>query len=238
MGLAAATGQFAGGALVHWSPFDLGWRVVFLIKVPICAVIFALVWRMVPETSGGRSVRLDLVGAGLISLTLGLVVVPLSLGRQQGWPAWVFVALTLVPGLVALFITHRRRLARAGGMPLVDLTLFERPGFRRGVIVATLFFFTTSFYFLFRIYQQLGLGVAPLWTGLAILPYGIGLFVGPMSTRSLGAWEPHLLALGMFVQVIGYATVGLFVALGWTGVELSIAVFVAGFGQVVAFPRL
>jgi MFS family permease len=238
MGLAAATGQFSGGALVQWSPFDLGWRVIFLIKVPICAVIFALAWRLVPETSGGRPVRLDLVGAGLISLTLGMVVVPLSLGRQQGWPVWVFVALVAVPFLITLFVTHQRRLARAGGLPLVDLTLFALSGFRRGVIVGTLFFFTTSFYFLFGIYQQLGLGVAPLWTGVAILPYGVGLFLGPISTRSLRSWEPHLLALGMLVQVTGYATVGVFVALGWNGAELSTAVFVAGFGQGVAFPRL
>ena len=36
MGLAAVTGQFAGGALVQWSPFGLGWRTVFLLKLPVC----------------------------------------------------------------------------------------------------------------------------------------------------------------------------------------------------------
>jgi MFS family permease len=238
MGLAAATGQFAGGALVQWNPFDLGWRAVFLVKVPICAVTFALAWRLVPETSGGQRVQLDLIGAGLISLALAAVVVPLSQGRQQGWPVWIFAALASVPVLVAAFIAHERRLAGLGGMPLVDLRLFANPSFRRGVLVATLFFFTTSFYFLFGIYQQLGLGVEPLWTGLAILPYGLGLFLGPLASRPFARYESHLLSLGMAVQVTGYALIGVFVALGWTGHGLTAVVFLAGLGQGVAFPRL
>jgi len=238
MGLAAATGQFAGGALVQWNPLDLGWRAIFLVKVPICALTFALAWRLVPETSGGQRVQLDLIGAGLISLALAAIVVPLSQGRQQGWPFWVFAALASVPVLVAAFVAHERRLARLGGMPLVDLRLFANPRFRRGVLVATLFFFTTSFYFLFGIYQQLGLGVEPLWTGLAILPYGIGLFLGPLASRPFARYESHLLSLGMAVQVTGYALIGVFVALGWTGHGLTAVVFLAGLGQGVAFPRL
>ena len=38
-----------------------------------------------------------------------------------------------------------------GGMPLVDVGLLAIPRFRRGVLVGTLFFFTTAFYFLFGI---------------------------------------------------------------------------------------
>lgn len=238
MGLAAAIGQFSGGALVQWNPLDLGWRAIFLIKVPICAITFALAWSLVPETSGGRRVQLDLIGAALISLALAAIVVPLSQGRQMGWPLWVFLALASVPLLVAVFIAHEKRLVRLGGMPLVDLRLFAELRFRRGVIVATLFFFTTSFYFLFGIYQQLGLGVAPLYTGLAILPYGVGLFLGPIASRPFARYEQHLLSLGMAVQVIGYALVGVFVALGWVGWGLTAVVFLAGLGQGVAFPRL
>lgn len=238
MGLAAATGQFSGGALVQWNPFDLGWRSIFLIKVPICLVTIILAWRLVPETGGGQRIQLDLFGAGLISVALTAVVVPLSQGRQQGWPVWVFLALASVPVLVAIFIWHERRLARLGGMPLVDLALFAAPRFRRGVLVATLFFFTTSFYFLFGIYQQLGLGVEPLYTGLAILPYGIGLFLGPLASRPFARLDAHLLSLGMGVQVAGYTLIGAFVAWGWTGWGLSAVVFVAGLGQGVAFPRL
>ncbi len=70
-------------------------------------------------------------------------------------------------------------------MPLLDLRLMAIRSFRRGVVVGTLFFFTTAFYLTFSLYQQQGLGTDPLHTGLAILPYGAGLFIGPLASGPL-----------------------------------------------------
>jgi MFS family permease len=123
-------------------------------------------------------------------------------------------------------------------MPLVDMALFAIPSFRRGALVATLFFFTTSFYFLFGLYQQEGRGLDPLHTGLAIAPYGIGLFLGPLLTTNWVRLRPALLAIGMAIQVTGYGGVAVLVAWGAGEVPLLAAVFVAGFGQGIAFPRL
>jgi MFS family permease len=238
MGLAAVTGQFAGGALVQWSPFDLGWRTVFVLKLPICLLVMAAAWRLVPESVAGSRAKLDLAGAAMISLILGCLIVPLSEGRDQGWPLWVFAVLAAVPFLVALFLRFEARLGAGGGMPLVDLGLFAIPSFRRGVLVATLFFFTTSFYFLFGLYQQEGRGLDPLHTGLAIAPYGIGLFLGPLLSAPLVRLRPRLLAIGMGIQVSGYAAIAALV--DWAAAEPAVlaAVFVAGFGQGIAFPRL
>jgi len=63
MGLAAATGQLLGGVLVQLDLYGLGWRSIFLIKLPICVVTLALAWRLVPETSGGQRVQLDAAAA-------------------------------------------------------------------------------------------------------------------------------------------------------------------------------
>jgi MFS family permease len=238
MGMAAAIGQFSGGALIQWNPADLGWRAIFLLTLPICAVTLLLAWKVVPETGGRRDVRLDLGGAALISLTLAAIVVPLSEGREQGWPAWVFVSLACVPFLTRGFFWYEARLSRTGGMPLVDMALLRIPSFRRGVLVATLFFFTTSFYLLFGLYQQEGRGMAPLEVGLTIVPYGIGLFVGPLISAPLVRLRPKLLWIGMAIQVTFYILVGLLVALGIHGVPLTASVFLAGLGQGVAFPRL
>jgi MFS family permease len=238
MGLAAVTGQFAGGALVQWSPFDLGWRTVFLLKLPVCLLVMAAAWRLVPETVSTSKAKLDLTGAALVSLILACLIVPLSEGRDQGWPLWVFAVLAIVPLLVAVFLRYEARLSARGGMPLVDLTLFAIPSFRRGVLVATLFFFTTSFYFLFGLYQQEGRGLDPLHTGLAIAPYGIGLFAGPLISAPLVRLRPKLLAIGMSIQVAGYTAIGALVACGVDGRLLEAAVLLAGFGQGIAFPRL
>jgi MFS family permease len=238
MGLAAVTGQFAGGALVQWSPFDLGWRAVFLLKLPICLVVIAAAWRLVPETVGSSRAKLDLAGAAMVSAILVCVIVPVSKGRDLGWPAWVFEVLALVPFLVAGFLRYESRLSARGGMPLVDVGLFAIPSFRRGVLVATLFFFTTSFYFLFGLYQQEGRGLDPFHTGLSIAPYGIGLFLGPLVSANWVRLRPGLLAIGMGIQVTGYGGVAALVALGTGELPLLAAVFVAGFGQGIAFPRL
>jgi MFS family permease len=238
MGMAAAIGQFSGGALIQWDPAGLGWRAVFLLTLPICAAALVLGSRVVPETGGGADVRLDLGGAGLISLTLAAIVVPLSVGRDQGWPPWVFAALACVPLLAAGFVRYEAWLGRSGGMPLVDLRLLRIPSFRRGVLVCTLFFFTTCFYLLFGLYQQEGRGVPPLQTGLAIVPYGVGLFAGPLVSAPLLRLRPRLLSIGMAIQVFFYIVVGVLVARGTGGAVLSGAVFLAGLGQGIAFPRL
>ena len=238
MGMAAAIGQFAGGALVQWSPFGLGWRSVFLLKLPVCLATLGAAWIVLPETSGRQSVRLDSGGAVLSALTLAAIVLPLSKGRDLGWPLWIFAVLGMAPLLAAWFLWYEDRLSRRGGMPLVDVGLLAIPSFSRGVLVGTLFFFTTAFYFLFGIYQQEGVGVAPLQTGLAIVPYGVGLFFGPIVTSHLVRLRPALLAIGMGIQVTGYLLIGVLVWWGVVDWPLSGVVFLAGFGQGIAFPRL
>ena len=110
----------------------------------------------------------------------------------------------------------RRRPGRGAGAGLVlDLGLLRIPGFRRGVLVASLFFFTSPFYLLFAIERQDGAGLDALHTGLAVLPYGMGLFLGPLASAPLlGRFRPRLLAAGLAIEVVGYAAIGLAVASG------------------------
>ncbi len=239
MGLAAVCGQFLGGALVQWSPFGLGWRAVFLLKVPVGLAVLLAAWVVVPETSTSQRVRIDVAGAALLSLALACLVLPLSEGRQQGWPAWTFVMLAAVLPLIALFLRFEARLAARGAMPLLDLRLMAIRSFRRGVLVGTLFFFTSAFYVTFSLYQQQGLGTDPLHTGLAILPYGAGLFIGPLVSGPMVPRLRHaLLPIGMGIQVAGYGATGLAIWYGFDGWPVFLAVLVAGFGQGIALPRL
>lgn len=239
MGLAAAAGQFGGGALVAWSPWGLGWRGVFLLKLPVCVAVIALAWLLVPETSIARRTRLDLGGIALLSAALCALILPLVEGRQLQWPLWSIAALTASPLLLGLFVAWEARLSRMGGAPLFDLALMRIGSFRRGTIVAALFFFTTPFYLLFGLYQQEGRGIDPLFVGLAFLPYGVGLFAGSMSTAPLPARiRPRLLTIGMMVQVTGYAAIGLSVTYGLATDVVMLTVFLAGFGQGIALPRL
>ncbi len=239
IGLAAAAGQFLGGFLTQLDLFGLGWRSVFLINLPIGIVTVLGALAFVPRIGRAGRTRLDIGGAVLVSLALACLVLPLSEGRQQGWPPWTFVMLGAVPFVVAALLLFEVAVKARGGMPLIDLDLMRIASFRRGVLVATLFFFTSAFYLLFAIYQQEGRGMDPLATGIAILPYGIGLFLGPLITTPLPVrLRRWLLGVGMGIEVLGYAAImvaGFTLLEGWL---LTAVIFIAGFGQGIAMPRL
>ncbi|MDE2005830.1 MAG: MFS transporter [Rhodospirillales bacterium] len=239
VGLAAATGQLAGGVLIALSPFGLGWRAVFLINLPIgaAAILGGIV--LLPEAPAEARPRLDLVGAALLSLALAALLVPLAEGRELGWPPWTLATLGAAPLLAAGFVRFEAARARSGGMPLFDPRLLANAPFRRGLAVAALFFFTSAFYLLFAVERQDGAGLGPLGTGLSILPYGIGLFLGPLATgRLVPRLGARLLAIGLGIEVAGYAATGAAVAFGWPRAPLALLVLLAGFGQGIALPRL
>jgi EmrB/QacA subfamily drug resistance transporter len=239
IGLAAAAGQFLGGFLTQLDIFGLGWRAVFLINLPVGLLTLVGALLFVPPIGPAGRPTLDLGGAALVSAALACLVLPLSEGRQQGWPAWTLAMLAAVPVLVIVLLRYETRVKARGGMPLIDLDLLALGSFRRGVLVATLFYFTAAFYLLFAIYQQAGLGLDPLATGVAILPYGVGLFLGPLASTLLPLrLRPQLLWIGMAVEVLGYAAIMLAGFTRLDGPSLAAMIFVAGFGQGIAMPRL
>jgi MFS family permease len=89
----AVVGQALGGLLVSANLLGASWRPVFLVNVPVGVAAAVLVPRLVPadQVPGGR--RLDLPGLLTASGAVLLVVLPLVLGHEQGWPAWTFVSL-------------------------------------------------------------------------------------------------------------------------------------------------
>ncbi len=240
VGVAVAGGQLLGGVLIAANIAGLGWRAPFLINVPIGIALIGLALALVPESGGSEKPRLDIVGVILISAALGCFVVGLSLGRERGWPAWDLGMIAASPLLLALFFAFEKRIAREGGMPLIDPALLRIKRFSRGLICALLFFFTMPFYIFFSIYLQAGLGEGALAAGLAVLPYGVANFLGPLSaTRAPPALRPWLFGLGMALQIfVGYAGVGL---CAWTqtgGLPLFLALFAGGFGQGIAMPEM
>jgi MFS family permease len=239
IGVAVAGGQLLGGVLIVADIGGLGWRVAFLINVPIGIVLIGLALGLVPESGGSEKPRLDIYGVLLLSAALGALVVGLSIGRGQGWSPFVLGMIAASPLLLALFFAYEKRIAREGGMPLLDPALLRIGTFRRGLVVAMLLFFTSPFYLFFSLYLQAGLGEGALAAGLAVLPYGVANIIGPMmATRAGPRLRRWLFGLGMGVQVLAYAGVGLCAATQTGGVLLFLALFVGGFSQGVAIPEM
>jgi len=239
VGVAVAAGQLLGGVLIAADIAGLGWRAPFLINVPVGLTLIVAALTLVPESGGSERPKLDTIGVLVLSTALGCFVVGLSLGRESGWAPWVLGMIAASPLLLALFFVYERRIAREGGMPLLDPALLQVKSFRRGLVVALLFFFTMPFYIFFSIYLQAGLGEGALAAGLAVLPYGVGNFLGPLSVKraspTLRRW---LFGLGMALEIAGYAGVGICAATLTGGVPLFLALFAGGFGQGVAMPEM
>jgi hypothetical protein len=114
-GFSAVAGQLLGGVLLDADLFELGWRTIFLINAPIGLVVLVLAARTLPQTQRDHRRRLDPIGAVGLSGSLALALVPLALGREQGWPAWTWVSLMAsVPALVMTVRWERRLALRAG----------------------------------------------------------------------------------------------------------------------------
>jgi EmrB/QacA subfamily drug resistance transporter len=239
IGIAVAAGQLLGGLLVAANLWELGWRSAFLVNVPVGVFALLVVPFFVPESGGREKPRLDLGGVVLLSTALASFVVPLSMGREAQWNSWIVASLAASPLVAIGFFAFERWYKRAGGMPILQPVLLQFRSFRRGLIVALLFFFTAPFYIFFSLYLQAGLREGPLAAGLAVLPYGVANFVGPMlATRFPAAVRPWLFGIGMALEVLGYAAVALCAATLTTGWVVFMLLFVAGFGQGIAMPEM
>ena len=130
--VSGVVGQVLGGLILDANVAGLGWRAIFFVNLPIGAVVFALAHRILPRLTTDRRPSLDLIGVVGISGALALALVPLTLGRSEGWPTWMWIALAASVPAMTLALRFERSLARRGGDPLMDLSLFASPAFRRG----------------------------------------------------------------------------------------------------------
>ncbi|WP_411887920.1 MFS transporter [Hydrocarboniphaga effusa] len=237
-GLASVTGQLLGGLLVAASPWNLGWRSVFLVNLPVIAVAIPAALILLPERKASAPDRLDVPGAALLALGLLALVVPLIEGREHDWPLWSLGILALAPLLLIAFWRHQKARERSGASPLVSPTALSSPALQR-TLLATLFFYALAAFFLtFSVYQQAGLDHGPLAAGFAILPVGVGLLWGALSGPRVARWlHARAAAFGMSLEAIGLAITAVLVACAepsW----LPIPLVLIGVGQGIAHPAL
>jgi MFS family permease len=191
MGLAAVSGQLIGGVLIRTDLGGLGWRTIFWINVPLGVAALLASPRLVPESRASQGSRFDLAGVALITACLVAVVLPLVDGRQEGWPAWSWIALGSSVPLAIAFAAHQRRKAARGGVPLLSPRVFASWPLRAGLITQTAFWCQqAASYLVIGLYLQQGRGLSPLAAGgvFAVLAAGYLLtsFRAPALTIRFG----------------------------------------------------
>ena len=228
-GAAIALGPLVGGALVD----AIAWEWIFIVNVPIAAVLVALTLTRVPESRPGRPEPLDIPGAVTFAAALLLIVLGLTRGNSEGWGSGVIVG-TLAAGvaLLALFVVLELRRPA----PMLDLRLFRDGAFAGTAAVAFLQSVAIYPLFLFMsLWLQDILGYGPFETGVRLLPFTVLLFlVAPLagkltSRRPLG----ELLGAGLILLAAGLLMMrGLDAGSDWEDALPGLLVSGAGVGLI------
>jgi MFS family permease len=234
----AVVGQVLGGVLVSADLFGTSWRPIFLINVPIGIVLVVVSLAYLPKDEPRRDARLDLPGVAMLSAALFLLVVPLVLGQDEGWPAWTWISIAASLPLFVVFVVFEQRVIRRGGYPLITVPLLARRPVALALISqaatrATYF----ALLFVLALYLQQGLGKSPTYSGLMVVSwvaaFGIaGPLLGRLSERAKQLTAP----VGTLVLALGFGGVALTASLGvQAGFWLVVLLAVAGLGYGAAF---
>ncbi len=239
MGLPMIAAPILAGALVDANLWGTGWRLVFLINVPIGLVCFVLALRTLPRGASHSGLKLDVTGVWLVGLAFVAIIYPLIQGQPEGWPAWTFALLAV--GLVLLFVFLRwekRRTADA----LIEPSLLSNRTYLSGIAVALALFGAFGGLLLcVSLYGQLGEGWSPIHAGLTLTPMVLGMIAGMVGgTFAVARLGRHVLHIGLLIIAVGAAVLALTVAgahsaSSW---DLLPALFLIGMGAGASIGQL
>jgi MFS family permease len=211
--IAVAVGPLIGGFCTTY----FSWRWVFAGEVVLVLVILVLTRKIADAPSETRP-HLDLVGAALSALGLGLIVFGVLRSSVWGWiqpkadgPSWAGLSPTLWLALGGLFVVwlffrwEGFRESR-GEEPLIRPAMLRNRQLTGGLIM---FFFQylaqAGFFFVVPLYLSVCLGLSALATGARLLPLSITLLVAAVGIpRLLPTVSPRLVVrIGLLALLAG-----------------------------------
>jgi EmrB/QacA subfamily drug resistance transporter len=196
-------GVLIGGLLTS----GLNWHWIFLVNLPIGAVICASCIALLPDDRPrGSSQRLDLAGAITITLSLMLAIYGIVNGNEAGWGS--ARTLVFIGGGIALFALFILVEARARA-PLMPLGLFRFRNLSSASVIGALWSAAMfAWFFISALYMQLVLGYSAMQVGLAFLPANLimAAFSLGLSAKMVMRFGNRLpLAVGLALAAAGLA---------------------------------
>ncbi|RFS82538.1 DHA2 family efflux MFS transporter permease subunit [Actinomadura spongiicola] len=214
-GVAGAIGPFAGGWLVEAA----GWRWVFLLNVPLSAVVVLVAVRHVPESvDPGARGRFDVLGAVLAAFALAGTTYALT-EAPGGAVSPTVIAAAAAGGVAAAvaFVAVERarggagRAGRATPRPMLPLEVFASRQFSAvNVVTFVMYGGMGVMFFLFVLNLQVVGGFSPIAAGTALLPVTAAMLL--LSARAGALAQkigPRLpMTVGLAVAAAGTLMVG------------------------------
>jgi predicted MFS family arabinose efflux permease len=224
--LAPALGPSVGGVLVD----AFGWRSIFFMVLPFCALALWLAHRYIPTTAPGGTVagragaRLDWRGlalacGGTLALLNGLLQV------RSGHPLLAILLLAIAAAALGALVAWLRFAHGRGRDGLFNLSVFAHRDYAYGSLVS--FIYGIALYgstYLLPLFMQVALQMPASHVGTILLPSGIvlaitigiaGRFTRRLPTRIMvGSGLALLTASFVLMATVGLAS-GLFVLVAW-----------------------
>ncbi|MBD5787928.1 MFS transporter [Cellulosimicrobium terreum] len=239
IGVSTAIGPVLGGLLIAAAGTADGWRWVFLVNVPVVAVILPFAWRLIPAQAArrpGTPRRLDPVGLSLLAVVTVAVMLPFvtTTGVDDDPARWWWIALAV--GVGALALVWERRYQRRTGAAVLDPGVLGRRSFRNGAVLGMVYFGGfTGIFLVITLYLQDEVGYTPLQAGLVSLPFAAASGVSAwFSGRGVGRWGRRIVVLGLVLVLVGVVASDLVLRLAdpaSVGVALAATLLVAGTGS-------
>ena len=195
-----AIGPLAGGLVLEF----FWWGAVFLLAVPVMALLLVLGPRFLPEYRDPEAGRPDLPSAALSLAGVLAVIFGLKQIAQDGL-AWL-PGLSIAAGLAFGWVFVKRQ--RTLDDPFIDLGLFKSREFCASLATYGMGILLVFGVFLFLPqYLQLVLGLSPLEAGLWTLPWALAFVVGsnvtPIIVRRIR--PAPLMGAGLVLAAVGFA---------------------------------
>lgn len=227
LAVGSVAGQVLGGALLSADPFGLGWRVVFLVNVPVGVTLYWCARVALPADTRQPVTGFDIPGVAIFGALIGLVVIPLVLGRELHWPFWGFVCWGIALALLPAFVATERRAAA----PVMPAELLRAPGLMAGA--CTLLVGVGGYagmLFTMSVHLQTAVRLGPMATGLTFLPLAIGFAATSLaSPRMPQAATRRLIPVGIVCTGIALALLAAHERLGQRpDAELVVVLLVLG----------
>lgn len=199
-GVSIAAGPVLGGLLVE----TLGWRWVFFVNLPLCAIGAVLALLVAPATPAKPKVPFDLPGQGLAVAAVSLLVGGLIEGGHRGWSGAPLAALVAGLVLVAAFVAFERHAPH----PAMPLSAFRsRPAWSAVVVSSALNFTYYGLIFVLGLFMLRTLHWTPGKAGLAFLPLTATFIVSNLASGALvGRFGARTVTSGgVLLAACGYA---------------------------------
>jgi len=241
LAVGVAAGQVIGGLIVGAHLIAAAWRPALLLNAPVGVLLLLGARRGLPVIPVGPPRRLDLAGAAVLSAALLALVLPLTFGRDAGWPAWVWPSLAACALALAAFVALERHIRARGRDALFDLDVLTLPGIAAGVVAVILIMSAyAGFLVSLTFHLQDGLGFGPLRAGLIFAAYACGFATASLTwTRASATTRDRLPILGPLAMGAALLGIGLIAARGgWPVAVTTPLLFAGGAGHACGFSPL